>query len=122
MDAEQGNWRGFQMKKFVMLIIVAMLMVGCATERIVYVDRPVEVLVPVPVDPPEPMPVNEPFLPVWLLGPENISDPDKIAIAYVKSLIILESYANRLQCALDTYRKETPKLCKNPETVEENVD
>ena len=97
----------------ILFLVMFLFLAGCASEPPVYIDRPVEVEVPVIVPPPEPFEIKEPFLPIELLEPEHIDEPSKIAIAYVKSVIILQSYANRLQCTLDTYRTTTKKMCKD---------
>lgn len=99
-------------------IILILMGASCQTKEVIkYVDRPYEVKVPVVIPIPEPPTINNPFLPLWLLRPENIQDPDIIAKYYVKSVYLLESQVDKLQCALDAYRTETPKMC--PITVEE---
>jgi len=95
----------------VLLLSLFLVLMGCATEpKIIFVPQPVEVKVPVIVPPPEPLKINEPFLPIWLLEPENIINKDKIAKYYVKTVLLLQTYSNQLQCSLDAYREE--KLCK----------
>jgi len=101
-----------KINKIILLLLALIALVGCATEpEIVYVDRPVQVDVPVIIPTPEPLIIKKPFLPIELLVEKNIVEPSEIAKAYVKSLIILQDYANSLQCALDAYRITTIKQC-----------
>ena len=95
--------------------VIFLVLGGCTTTpEIKYVDRPVRVEIMVPAEIPEPPIINEPFLPIELLIPENITDPDKIARYYVKSVQLLKTYAAMLQCALDAYRTETEPQCPLP--------
>jgi hypothetical protein len=98
--------------------VILVFMAGCSQAPVIkYVDRPVQVEIMVPADIPEPPVINRPFLPIELLQPENIVDPDKIARYYVKSVRLLETYAAQLQCALDAYRTESEAQC--PIIIEE---
>lgn len=99
--------------QFCGIICGTLILAGCATEpEIKYIDRPVRVEIMVPADIPEPPVINRPFLPIELLKPENITDPDKVARYYVKSIRLLETYSAQLQCALDAYRTESEPQCK----------
>jgi hypothetical protein len=80
--------------------------------RVEYVDRPVEVFIPVPAEIPEPAIIKEPFLPIWLLTEENKNDPDLIAKYYVKTVKLLQTHSNLLQCQIDAYRTESEPQCK----------
>jgi hypothetical protein len=101
----------------IILLVMVLILSGCAgTQTVVeYVDRPVEVFIAVPTPVPEPAIINEPFLPIVLLKEENINDPDVIAKYYVKTVILLNNYANTLQCQIDSYRTESLPQCKNGE-------
>ena len=100
------------MNKLIIIIFSVAVLAGCATKpEIKYVDRPIRVEIMTPADIPEPPSINKPFLPVRLLTEENITDPDKIAKYYVKSLYLMERHADKLQCALDAYRTATEPLC-----------
>lgn len=106
------------MKMAILACVCALVIAGCATDEVIWRDRPVEVLVPVPVPAPEAPEIKEPFLPIWLLEGQSIGQPELIAKAYVKSIIILQEYANTLQCALDAYRETTQKMCRvDPEEI-----
>lgn len=95
--------------------VIVLFMAGCSTTpEIKYVDRPIQVEIMVPAEIPEPPVINRPFLPIQLLKPENITDPDKVARYYVKSIRLLETYAAQLQCALDAYRTDTEPQCVWP--------
>jgi hypothetical protein len=100
------------MKNLIMLPIMLLFLGACVSDPVIkYVDRPIQVEIMVPADIPEPPSITRPFLPVRLLTEENITDPDKIAKYYVKSLYLMENYADKLQCALDAYRTETAPQC-----------
>jgi hypothetical protein len=103
------------MNKFKLLLTLPIMLLimgaSCQPKPVEYVDRPYEVKVLVPVPPPEPPTITAPFLPIYLLAPEHIDDPDLIAKYYVKSIYLQKSYSRKLQCALDVYRTETESQC-----------
>lgn len=79
------------------LLLVALLISGCATE-------PVTVRVPVPTECPPPPPRQRPYLPVGDLT--ETSSPEQIMRAYRATIEVLGGYAEELEFQLDGYRKD----------------
>jgi hypothetical protein len=101
------------MRVIILAVLMAFLTACAAPPIIEYVDRPypVEVIVVAPI--PEPPVIKTAFLPIWLLEPEHIDNPDTVSLYYVKSVKMLQTKNNQLQCALDGYRTETEPQCQN---------
>lgn len=90
---------GTEIMKYLILVL---FLTGCCTTE--YIDRPVEVKVPVIVPHPEPPVVNEPELPISKLDKE--STPNEVAKAYAISIKLLKGYGDQLQTIINSYRNE----------------
>lgn len=85
------------------ILILSLLLVGCSKEHIVYIDRPLEVKVPV-VERPAIKPLKRPELSVSKLT--NESTPKDVAESYYNSLKELLLYTNKLEKLLEPFYKE----------------
>lgn len=81
------------------LILLPILFIGCKPTT-VYVDRPVEVKVAVPVPCPEPPVVRRPVIKPL---PKD-AKPEQIAESALKALAEMCGYADALEVALSAYR------------------
>ena len=98
--------------KFVVSIICGLFLTGCVCQ-----GKPKEVLVPLATPIAEPPVIEQPYLPIWLLTDQDDENPDKGVRYYAQSLYMQRLHSQKLQCALDAYRIETPKQC--PDKLEE---
>ena len=86
------------------MLLLAFVAIGCKP-RIVYVDRPVEVRVAVPVPCPEPPVFKRPEIKPL---PPNATK-EQIAEEALRSMLLVMGYANQLEVALDAYRHPVKK-------------
>lgn len=91
-----------QVKSFAAAIIICLMLFGCAGKT-VYVDRPVEVKVPVYIEPTKIDKPIRPALPIDTLT--NGSTPSQTVEAYYNSVILLERYSFELEHALEPFVK-----------------
>lgn len=90
--------------RIIFIIISALLITGCIhATKIEYIDRIVEVKVPVPIECPAPPKIPKAILPIHSLTKLNRTNPPKVARAYVNSIIILLNENNKLRVVLDAY-------------------
>lgn len=80
-----------------------LLLVGCSKEHIVYIDRPIEVQVPI-IEKPAIKPIKKPILSVSRVN--NESEPKDVAEAYYNSLKELLLYTKKLEKLLEPFYKE----------------
>lgn len=92
------------MKLLKLVPISILLVVGCKPAT-VYVDRPVEVKVMVPVPCPEPPKIARPTLKP--LDPR--ATPQEVAEAALRAFIAMSGYAESLEVVLESYRKPVEK-------------
>jgi len=92
------------MKATMIHILLLFAIAGCKPAT-VYVDRPVEVKVMVPVPCPEPPKVVRPVLKPL----DAKATPQEVAEASLRALVAMSGYAESLEVILDSYRKPAEK-------------
>ena len=88
-------------KNYPIFLTSALLIIGCKPTT-VYVDRPVEVKVMVPVPCPQPPVVKRPVLKPLPPNPT----PQQVAEAALRSMAEVMGYAEQLEVLLDAYREK----------------
>jgi len=89
------------MKLLILVAISISLVVGCKPPT-VYIDRPVEVKVMVPIPCPQPPVIKRPILKP--LPPS--ATPQQVAEAALRSMAEVMGYAEQLEVLLDAYREK----------------
>lgn len=88
----------------IVTLFVLFGLIGC-TPKVVYIDRPVEVKVMVPVPCPEPPKIQRPTL--HPVKPD--ATPQEVAEAALRSVVALMGYSASLEAILEGYRKPVVK-------------
>ena len=83
------------------LIFLVLPLIGCKPTT-VYVDRPVEVKVMVPVPCPQPPVIKRPVLPPLPPNPT----PQQVTEAALRGMAAVMGYAEQLEVLLDAYREK----------------
>ena len=92
-------------RRYVLILVVATLLMGCASTTPEVRTETITVRVPVPTDPPAPPRPSRPALPI--AGIDSTSSPQAVTQAYVASVILLQGYARQLETLLRSYRDST---------------
>ena len=87
------------MKLLILVAASSLLVVGCKPAT-VYVDRPVEVRIAVPVPCPEPAKLARPV--IKRVNPA--AKPEEVTEAALRAMIEVMSYAEQLEAQLNAYR------------------